>query len=102
VLARLTADLRRAHTDLLCVLSKTHPRASTAGSHPWNSLVCALVGLSSKPYDRLWYRLLGVVDRAGAGRPPMNQGRVQRSRLLGRRSECEALDRLLTDAFAGR
>jgi DNA-binding CsgD family transcriptional regulator len=32
----------------------------------------------------------------------MNQGRVQRSRLLGRRSECEALDQLLTDALAGR
>ena len=27
----------------------------------------------------------------------MSQGRVQRSRLLGRRSECEALDRLLTE-----
>ena len=32
----------------------------------------------------------------------MSQGRVQRSRLFGRRSECEALDRLLTDALAGR
>jgi hypothetical protein len=32
----------------------------------------------------------------------MSQGRVQRSRLLGRRSECEALDRLLTDALSGR
>ena len=32
----------------------------------------------------------------------MSQGRVQRSRLLGRRSECEALDRLVTDALAGR
>jgi DNA-binding CsgD family transcriptional regulator len=32
----------------------------------------------------------------------MDQGRVQRSRLLGRRSECEALDRVLTDALAGR
>ena len=32
----------------------------------------------------------------------MNQGRVQRSRLFGRRSECEALDRLLTDALAGQ
>jgi DNA-binding CsgD family transcriptional regulator len=32
----------------------------------------------------------------------MNQGRVQRSRLLGRRSEREALDRLLSDALAGQ
>jgi DNA-binding CsgD family transcriptional regulator/tetratricopeptide (TPR) repeat protein len=32
----------------------------------------------------------------------MNQGRVQHSRLVGRRSECEALDQLLTDALAGR
>jgi len=32
----------------------------------------------------------------------MNQGRVQHSRLLGRRSECEALDQLLTDVLAGR
>jgi DNA-binding CsgD family transcriptional regulator/tetratricopeptide (TPR) repeat protein len=32
----------------------------------------------------------------------MSQDQVQRSRLLGRRSECEALDRLLTDALAGR
>jgi hypothetical protein len=32
----------------------------------------------------------------------MNQGRVQRSRLLGRRSECDALDQLLADALAGR
>ncbi len=32
----------------------------------------------------------------------MSQDRVQRSRLLGRRSECEALDRLLTDALSGR
>jgi DNA-binding CsgD family transcriptional regulator len=32
----------------------------------------------------------------------MSQGRVQSSRLLGRRSECEALDRLLTDALGGR
>jgi DNA-binding CsgD family transcriptional regulator/tetratricopeptide (TPR) repeat protein len=32
----------------------------------------------------------------------MNQGRVQGPRLLGRQSECEALDRLLTDALAGR
>ena len=32
----------------------------------------------------------------------MNQGRVQRSRLFGRRSECEALDRLLTGALAGQ
>jgi DNA-binding CsgD family transcriptional regulator len=32
----------------------------------------------------------------------MSQGRVQRSRLFGRRTECEALDRLLTDALAGR
>jgi DNA-binding CsgD family transcriptional regulator len=31
----------------------------------------------------------------------MSQGRVQRSRLLGRQTECEALDRLLTDALAG-
>jgi hypothetical protein len=32
----------------------------------------------------------------------MSQGRDQRSRLLGRRSECETLDRLLTDALSGR
>jgi hypothetical protein len=32
----------------------------------------------------------------------MSQGRVQRSRLLGRRIECEALDRLLNDALSGR
>ena len=32
----------------------------------------------------------------------MSQGRVQGPRLLGRHSECEALDRLLTDALAGR
>ena len=32
----------------------------------------------------------------------MNQSRVQRSRLLGRRSEREALDRLLSDALAGQ
>jgi hypothetical protein len=32
----------------------------------------------------------------------MSQGRVQRLRLLGRRSECEALDQLLTDVLAGR
>jgi DNA-binding CsgD family transcriptional regulator/predicted negative regulator of RcsB-dependent stress response len=32
----------------------------------------------------------------------MNQGRVQGPRLLGRASECEALDRLLTDGLAGR
>jgi DNA-binding CsgD family transcriptional regulator/tetratricopeptide (TPR) repeat protein len=32
----------------------------------------------------------------------MNLGRVQRSKLLGRRNECEALDRLLTEALAGR
>ncbi len=32
----------------------------------------------------------------------MSQGRVQRSRLLGRNSECEALDRLLTDVLDGR
>jgi DNA-binding CsgD family transcriptional regulator len=32
----------------------------------------------------------------------MNQGRVQRSRLLGRRSECEALDRVRADALAGQ
>jgi DNA-binding CsgD family transcriptional regulator/tetratricopeptide (TPR) repeat protein len=32
----------------------------------------------------------------------MSQDRVQRLRLLGRRSECEALDRLLSDALAGR
>jgi DNA-binding CsgD family transcriptional regulator len=32
----------------------------------------------------------------------MSQGRVQRSRLLGRRSECEALDQLLTDALVGQ
>jgi DNA-binding CsgD family transcriptional regulator/tetratricopeptide (TPR) repeat protein len=32
----------------------------------------------------------------------MNQGRVQGPRLLGRNSECEALDRLLTDGLAGR
>ena len=31
----------------------------------------------------------------------MSQGRVQRSRLLGRQTECEALDRLLTEALAG-
>jgi predicted ATPase len=31
----------------------------------------------------------------------MSQGRVQRSRLLGRQTECEALDRLVTDALAG-
>ena len=37
----------------LCVLSKTHPRGSTAGSHPWDSLVAALVDVTSKPYDRL-------------------------------------------------
>jgi len=32
----------------------------------------------------------------------MSQDRVQRSRLVGRRSECEALDRLLSDALAGQ
>ena len=32
----------------------------------------------------------------------MSQDRVQRSRLLGRRGECEALDRVLTDALAGQ
>jgi len=32
----------------------------------------------------------------------MNQGRVQPSRLLGRRSEREALDRIVTDALAGQ
>ena len=32
----------------------------------------------------------------------MNQGRVQPSRLLGRRSERETLDRLVTDALAGQ
>jgi DNA-binding CsgD family transcriptional regulator/tetratricopeptide (TPR) repeat protein len=32
----------------------------------------------------------------------MSQDRVQRSRLLGRRIECEALDRLLSDALSGR
>ena len=32
----------------------------------------------------------------------MSQDRVQRSRLVGRRSECEALDRLLTDALASQ
>jgi len=31
----------------------------------------------------------------------MNQGRVQGPRLLGRKSECEALDRILTDAISG-
>ena len=31
----------------------------------------------------------------------MNQGRVQGPRLFGRKSECEALDRLLTDAISG-
>ena len=31
----------------------------------------------------------------------MSQGRVQGPRLLGRQSECEALDQLLTDALAG-
>ena len=31
----------------------------------------------------------------------MNQGRVQGSRLFGRKSECEALDRLLIDAISG-
>ena len=32
----------------------------------------------------------------------MSQGRGQRSRLLGRRIECEAFDRLLNDALSGR
>jgi DNA-binding NarL/FixJ family response regulator len=32
----------------------------------------------------------------------MSQGRVQSSKLLGRRSECDALDRLLTDVLAGQ
>ena len=32
----------------------------------------------------------------------MSQDRVERSTLLGRRAECEALDRLLADALAGR
>jgi DNA-binding CsgD family transcriptional regulator len=32
----------------------------------------------------------------------MSQGRVQGQKILGRHSECEALDRLLTDALAGR
>src|SRR5207344_2900402 len=41
-------------------------------------------------------------ERAGAWRRPMSQDRVQRSMLLGRRSECEALDRLLTEALTGR
>ena len=31
----------------------------------------------------------------------MNQGRVQGPRLFGRKIECEALDRLLTDAISG-
>lgn len=36
------------------------------------------------------------------GRPPTSQDRRQRPKLLGRRAECEALDRLLADALAGR
>jgi predicted ATPase len=32
----------------------------------------------------------------------MNQGRVQPSRLLGRRSERETLDGIVTDALAGQ
>src|SRR4029453_5136842 len=50
------------------------------------------------------YRLIsgGVPERAGAWRPPMSRDRVQPSRLLGRRIECEELDRLLGDALAGR
>jgi DNA-binding CsgD family transcriptional regulator len=32
----------------------------------------------------------------------MNQGRVQRPRLLGRQSECETLDQLLADVISGR
>ena len=36
------------------------------------------------------------------GRPPTSQDRRQPPKLLGRRSECEALDRLVADALAGR
>ena len=32
---------------------KAHPHSLTARSHPWNSLVRALVGVSIKPHDRL-------------------------------------------------
>src|SRR4029453_8278443 len=50
------------------------------------------------------YRLISgsLPERAGAWRPPMSRDRVQPSRLLGRRIECEELDRLLGDALAGR
>ena len=45
---------------------------------------------------------MGALPPAGAGRPPTSQDRGQPPRLLGRRAECEALDRLVADALAGR
>src|SRR5690348_5064307 len=38
----------------------------------------------------------------GVGRPPTTQDRPQPLKLLGRRAECETLDRLLAETLAGR
>ena len=45
--------------------------------------------------------VVGVGSSCHSGGHPLRQDRPQRSRLLGRRSECEELDRLLADASGG-
>ena len=83
---------------------RNHPCASRAASPPGDTLGRPL-GLrgSAGPAGDVCSADTGYEQsRDDAGRPPTSQDPRQPPKLLGRRSECEALDRLVADVFAGR
>src|SRR5215467_5955956 len=83
---------------------RNHPCASTAASHPGDTLARPL-GLrgSQVPAADIRCADTGYEQSPNcAGGPPTSQDPRPPPELLGRRSEREALDRLLADALAGR
>src|SRR5271165_4594775 len=83
---------------------RNHPRTSRAASPPGDTLARPLGqrGSAGPAADVRSADTGCEQSRDNAGRPPTSHDPRPPPTLLGRRSECEELDRLVADALAGR